>query len=322
MAGISDKALKKQYVENKYRYNDGSELANKEFSDGSGLEMYETPYRGYDPQVGRFWQIDAIGEALPDWSPYGYALDNPIFFNDPLGLLSDSLHPQELAPATVTPSKGIHLANTRGSSPHVTAGPAPTTVAAPITAGAEPLPLNPLTPVGPPGKVIPLEPAPGLIPTPGLVGTGLMTIGATLSPLSMGPEGIPEPNPLFSPRMPDSKPNDDGSVILYRGVFAGHPAFDLALQGIAMPWDPVNGHSDPIQHNKGGGLNTKSIYTSWTTRPVVAVRSAGRYGVVLVKRFNASQLVASPDVHDEQEVLVPGIVTGAAVFSAWTTRKL
>jgi len=86
MAGISDKAIKGQYAANKYRYNGGTELANGEFTDGTGLEMYETDFRGYDPQIGRFWQIDPFGELFEEWSSYSFAFDNPIVYNDPLGL--------------------------------------------------------------------------------------------------------------------------------------------------------------------------------------------------------------------------------------------
>ena len=41
MAGISDKALKPQYIQNKYRFNSINELQNQEFIDGSGLETYD-----------------------------------------------------------------------------------------------------------------------------------------------------------------------------------------------------------------------------------------------------------------------------------------
>jgi RHS repeat-associated protein len=131
MAGISDKAVKTNYAENKNRYNDGSEIQNKEFSDGTGLEAYDADFRMYDPQIGRFWQMDPLADINADYSPYSFANDNPILLNDPLGLKSDTqtlpqvvVTPPPPAPrSTVTASR----ANTSGSAPDVasTAGPAP-----------------------------------------------------------------------------------------------------------------------------------------------------------------------------------------------------
>jgi RHS repeat-associated core domain len=89
MAGISSKALKSQYSENKYKFNDGNELQSKEFSDCSGLEWYDAIYRIYDPQIGRFHQIDPIAGLAYDESVYHFSNNNPIIYNDPLGLTAE-----------------------------------------------------------------------------------------------------------------------------------------------------------------------------------------------------------------------------------------
>ncbi|TAF83710.1 MAG: hypothetical protein EAZ51_00685 [Sphingobacteriales bacterium] len=85
MSGISSRAATNAPV-NKRKFNDGTELESGEFSDGSGLEWYATDFRNYDAQIGRFLRIDPLLEEAFSWTPYAYVQNNPMLFNDPLGL--------------------------------------------------------------------------------------------------------------------------------------------------------------------------------------------------------------------------------------------
>ena len=85
MAGISSKAA--NTLVNKKKFNDGSELQSEEFSDASGLEWYDVDARFYDPQIGRFMQVDPLSdeEDQESYTPYHYCFNNPVVHNDPDG---------------------------------------------------------------------------------------------------------------------------------------------------------------------------------------------------------------------------------------------
>jgi len=79
MSGISSKA--ESTLVNKYKYN-GKELQSNEFSDGSGLELFDYGARMYDAQIGRMPTQDRYAHAFSSINPYHYCANNPISYVD------------------------------------------------------------------------------------------------------------------------------------------------------------------------------------------------------------------------------------------------
>jgi RHS repeat-associated protein len=60
-------------------------FGNKELDVMSGLNLYDSQARSYDPTLGGFTTADPLGEDDPDYSPYAYCHGNPINKVDPDG---------------------------------------------------------------------------------------------------------------------------------------------------------------------------------------------------------------------------------------------
>ena len=88
IAAISSKKLgdiNEGSLKNNNLYND------KELNDDADLNWYDYGFRSYDPQIGRFPQLDPLTDDYPELTPYQYGSNDPIANIDVDGLEGTSV---------------------------------------------------------------------------------------------------------------------------------------------------------------------------------------------------------------------------------------
>ena len=68
----------------KYKYN------GKEWQDELGLNVTAMDFRQYYNAIGRFNGIDVLSEMQYSHTPYHFGYNNPVYWADPPGLISDN----------------------------------------------------------------------------------------------------------------------------------------------------------------------------------------------------------------------------------------